>query len=84
MERLQFKKNNIICDALFTYHDDDTNKDYIIYTDNLINKDNKINIYYSLYKKDKDSINLINIKDINDKEICLELVKEYLSSIKNN
>lgn len=80
MERLQFKKNNIIYDSILTYHDDDTKKDYILYTDNIIK--NNVNIYYSLYKKDKDNIVLFDVKEREDKEICLELIKEYLSSIK--
>lgn len=25
-----------VCEILFTYHDDDTNKDYIVYTDNSV------------------------------------------------
>jgi uncharacterized protein YrzB (UPF0473 family) len=86
MKSMQFKitDNNgkkIICDVIATYHDDETNKDYIIYTDRTYDKNNKLNVYYSLYKKNKDDIELINITDSRDKKVALELIKELINDI---
>ena len=86
MKRLQFEaiSNNgkkIKCEALATYHDDETNKDYIIYTDGTINEEKKLNIFYSLYKQEDNSIILIDITNIEDEQICLEIIKSILKEV---
>ena len=73
--------NKIICDVIATYHDDSTNKDFIVYTDNTYDKNNQLMIYYSLYKYVNNSINLIEITDLEDKKIGLQLVQELLKDI---
>ena len=84
MKRLQFEKieNNkkILCEVIATYHEDSNNKDYVVYTDNNITN-NKLNIYYSLYKLVNNNIVLIDTKDIEDKKIGLELIKELIKEI---
>lgn len=85
MESLQFIKvidgKEKVCDVIATYKDDNTNKNYIIYTDRSISKDNKINIFYSLYEKVDNNIKLITIKDIEDKKICLNIINELIKDI---
>ncbi len=49
--------NKIIYEVFATYHDG-----------NLNNDNNKLNAYYSLYKKINNNIKLIEITDINDKK----------------
>ncbi|MCI8778211.1 MAG: hypothetical protein HFI86_02395 [Bacilli bacterium] len=83
MESMQFetidkKGNKIICEVIATYHDD-SNKDFIVYTDKTFDKNKQLKVYYSLYEKVGNAINLIDITDSNDKKIGLELVKELLS-----
>ncbi len=70
-----------ICDVIATYYDDKTNKDFIVYTDKTLDKNKKLNLYYSLYKKIGNSIKLIDITDTNDKKIGLELIKELINDI---
>ncbi len=87
MESMQFEVTNksgdkIICEVIATYHDDNRNKDFIVYTDRTINKDKKLNIYYSLYEKIENNIKLIDITDIEDKKIGMELIKEIIKDIK--
>ena len=87
MKNVQFElvsKNNkkIICDVIATYHDDNTNKDYIVYTDRTFDKDRKLKVYYSLYEKKDKSIKLIDIVDKEDKKIGLELVKSLIEDLK--
>lgn len=73
--------NKIICDVIATYHDDLSNKDFIVYTDNTYDKNNQLMIYYSLYKYVNNSISLIEITDLEDKKIGLQLVQELLKDI---
>ncbi len=87
MDSMQFevtKKDGkkVICEVIATYHDDVTNKDFIVYTDKTFDENKKLKIYYSLYEKVHNAIKLIDITDINDKKIGLELIKEIISEIK--
>ncbi len=87
MNSMQFEvtKNDgkkVICEVIATYHDDDTNKDFIVYTDKTFDENKKLKIYYSLYEKVHNAIKLIDITDINDKKIGLELIKEIINEIK--
>lgn len=74
--------NRLICDVIATYHDDNTNKDFIVYTDKTLDENNKLKLYYSLYKKEGNNIKLIDITDINDKKIGLELIKQLINDIR--
>lgn len=52
-------------DAILTYHSDEFNKDYAVYTDNVYNSDNELQIYISEYNsKDLESI----VKTISNNE----------------
>lgn len=68
-----------VCNVIATYHDDNTNKDYMVYTDNSFDENNKLNVYYSLYETKDNSIKLINTTDAEDKKIGLELIKELVN-----
>ncbi len=85
MKRMQFIKKDgnkeITCEVVATYHDDNTNKDYIIYYES--DDKNKVNLYYSLYTIEDNKIVLIPTNNIEEKEIGLELIKEILNDIKN-
>ena len=74
--------NRLICDVIATYHDDNTNKDFIVYTNKTLDENNKLKLYYSLYKKEGNNIRLIDITDINDKKVGLELIKELINDIR--
>ena len=82
MNELEFKliKDNkeITFYVMATYHDDNMNKNFIIYTDNTYNKENNLNIYYSLYEIINNNIKLIPIKNNQERKICLELIKELV------
>ena len=74
--------HRVICSVIATYHNNDTNKDYIVYTDNKLNEEQKLNVYYSLYEKKNDSIKLIDITTDEDRRIGLELIKDIINKIK--
>ncbi len=43
------KGNEIVCDVLFTFDSDETNKSYIVYTDNTLDENGNIKVYSSIY-----------------------------------
>ena len=88
MESMQFEITNsegkkIICETIATYHDDNTNKDFIVYTDGSLNEEKKLKLYYSLYKMHDNGVELIEITDKEDKKIGLELIKELITDLKS-
>lgn len=57
---------NIKYEILFTFESEDTNKSYIVYTDNEQDKDGMIKTYASIYEEDGKELKLTPITD--DKE----------------
>ena len=43
------KGEELECDVLFTYEDDKTKKNYIVYTDNTLDENGKIKVYANTY-----------------------------------
>lgn len=41
--------NEVIYDVILTFHNDNNNKDYIVYTNNELDDENKLIIYSSVY-----------------------------------
>ena len=86
MNRLQFEVTNkdggkLLCETIATYHDDDTNKDYIVYTDNTHDEENKLRVYYSLYEMKEKGIKLIEATTADEKRVGLELIKEVIVDV---
>lgn len=70
-------------DAILTYHSEEYNKHYVVYTDNVYDNNDELIIYISSY-------NLINpetiVKDIEDKEEYNKIkteINKILLTIKN-
>ena len=89
MESMQFEITSnegkkVVCEVIATYHDDNSNKDFIVYTDKSFDDNKKLNLYYSLYKKQNNSIKLIDITNAEDKKIGLEIIKELVNDIKSD
>ncbi len=68
----------INCEALATYHHDENNKDYIVYTDGSLTEEDNLRLYYSLYEEVNNNIKLIDITDIEDQEIGMQLVQAII------
>lgn len=86
MERMEFTTkdkfgNEIVCEVIATYHDDDTNKDYIVYTDKTLDENKKLKVYYGLYEKIDNGIKLKEAKTPEEKSIGLQIIKEILNDI---
>ncbi len=86
MEKLEFTTkdkfgNEIVCEVIATYHDDDTNKDYIVYTDKTLDENKKLKVYYGLYEKVDNGIKLKEAKTPEEKSIGLQIIKEILNDL---
>ena len=86
MERMEFTTkdklgNEIICEVIATYHDDNTNKDYIVYTDKTLDENKKLKVYYGLYEKVGNGIKLKEAKTPEEKSIGLQIIKEILNDL---
>ena len=63
--------------VILTYHSDEFNKDYIVYTNNIYNQNNELEIFINEY--DKHNSNLIS-KEIENKEEYKK-IKTIINSI---
>lgn len=73
--------NYIVIDSenvIATYHDDETNKDFVFYTDNTYSENNKLNVYYGYYKETEGMIVVTQIDDKKDETIAFEVLKELI------
>ena len=52
----------VICEVLFTFDSEETNKSYIVYTDNTTDEKGNIKVYASVYKPNSDSTELLPIE----------------------
>ena len=68
----------INCEALATYHHDDNNKDYIVYTDGSLTSEDNLRLFYSLYEEVNNNIKLIDITSVEDQEIGMQLVQALI------
>ena len=60
-------------DVILTYHSDDYNKDYIVYTDNIYNSYNELQIYINEYNHNDVEA---TVKDISDNGEYSKIKKE--------
>ena len=52
----------IVCDVLFTYHSEQTNKDYVAFTDHSKAPDGSASVFYATYNPNAESIDLTPIQ----------------------
>lgn len=67
----------VTCEVLFTFESDETNKNYIVYTDNTKDSEGNIKVYASIYDPNSNSTELLPIET--DRE--WKVVETILSSI---
>ena len=56
-------------------------KNYIVYTDNTLDENKKLRIYYALYESVNNEIKLIEVKTNKEKQIGIELIKAILEKL---
>ena len=72
--------NNIECDILFTFDSNDTNKSYIVYTDNKKDEFGNIKVYANIYDPYSESGLLESIETAEE----WATIEQIFDSIKDN
>ena len=54
------KGETIVCDILFTFDSEETNKSYIVYTDNSKDENGKVRVFASIYNPNDPKTKLKN------------------------
>lgn len=77
---LIYEKIKLIqCDVFFFLKDSLINKNYVVYTDNTFDKENKTKVYASAYIFENDAITLLPI--LKDEEY--QFIENYISNVEN-
>lgn len=79
--------NEVVYDVLFTFESEETNKNYIVYTDNTRDEEGNVEVYASIYDPKDPNSKLEAIKT--DKEwkvieTILDTLQEEIRNKKNN
>lgn len=72
-------KKEITCEVLFTFDSEETNKSYMVYTDNTTDDDGNIKVYASVYNPNAESTELLPIET--DRE--WKIIETILESIQD-
>ncbi len=78
--------NEIIYDVLFTFENDENNKDYIVYTDQSKDESGNIQVFASIYDKDDPTKPFEEIKTEKEWKVIetiLETIQEEVKNKKN-
>ena len=70
-------------DVILTYYSDEYNKDYIVYTDNIYNSNNELQIYINEYNKDSVEDNVKDITDTDEYNKIKSEIDSVLVNMKN-
>lgn len=70
-------------DAILTYHSDEFNKDYVVYTDNIYNSNNELQIYISEYNLEEPECLVKDIVDNDEYNKIKTEINSILLTLKN-
>ena len=88
-ETMTFKVINdegkeVECEVLFTFESDETQKNYIVYTDNTIDEEGNTKVYASIYNPDQDETKLLPIETDKEWKIIETILEELQNETANN
>lgn len=78
MEQKQIIVDNKAYEALAIFHNDETNKDYVVYTDLKADRTKGLTLSCVICKEEKDELIPIKIEEAKDKEIAVDLIKTVM------
>ena len=81
MERKTIIVDNKAYEALAIFHNDETNKDYVVYTDLKADMTKGITLSCVICKEENENIIPIKIQDARDKEIAANLIRTVMAEI---
>ncbi len=85
-ERMTFMAANaegkqVECEVLFTFESEETNKNYIIYTDNTSDEAGNIRVYASVYNPDEESSELLPVETEKEWKVIETILQEDRKSV---
>ncbi len=88
-EQMKFKVINengkeIECEVLFTFESDETNKNYIVYTDNTTDERGNTKVYASIYTPDSEDLNIQPIETDKEWKIIETILNELQEEVKSS
>lgn len=88
-ERMTFKALNnegkeVECEVLFTFESEETNKNYMVYTDNTTDSEGNVKVYASIYNPDKPESELIPIESESEWKIIETILEEIQTEVRNS
>ena len=66
---------------MFTFESDETNKNYIVYTDNTTDEEGNTKVYASIFNPDEENIDLIPIETEKEWKIIETILNELQAEI---
>ena len=75
--------NEVECEVLFTFDSDETNKSYIVYTDNTTDEEGNTKVYASIFNPNDEKTELIPIETDREWKI-IETILETIQEENNN
>ena len=70
-------------EAILTYHSDEFNKDYIVYTDNIYNQNGELQIYINEYNPEELEVTVKEIIDQEEYKKIKTIINGLLLKMKN-
>ena len=73
----------VVCDILFTFDNEETNKSYMVYTDNSKDENGKVRVYASIYDPQNPNSRLEEIKTEKEWKVIdtiLETLQEQVTN----
>lgn len=88
MEENTFKVINkegkeVTCNILFTFDSDETNKSYIVYTDNSIDENGNIQVYASIFHPEQENTKLEPIESEKEWKVIETILETIQEEVKN-
>ena len=87
-EKMTFKAINgegkeVECEVLFTFESDETNKNYIVYTDNTQDEQGNTKVYASIYEPENEDLKLTPIETEKEWKIIETILNEIQEEVKS-
>ena len=74
----------VVCDILFTFDNEETHKSYIAYTDNTKDESGKVRVYASIYDPNVPNSKLEDIKTDKEWKVIDTILQTLQEEITNN
>jgi uncharacterized protein YrzB (UPF0473 family) len=80
-EKMTFKVlteegKELTCEVLFTFESEETNKNYMVYTDNTLDESGSVKVYAAIYDPTSEGVNLTPIETEKEWKIVETILEE--------